>query len=258
MLTLLKIFCIGGNNIKDAVTDGGIRDQASARRQHTTARGDEVASFFHACRETPQGSATSRHVQQQRATFCPNRHARAFCAGPLVPNAGLQEPLKTILLGDGTLWRFRWLQESSDFLQHEDTIRQFHVAHCRGCAALSNKHTFEPDLQVKSVYVPADTAYCSGWAFEALLSSARFRRIPRNGKSSFTTKSLHYQNAVEKKRSIALNIFLAVRSAMIHEDVDMVAGDFTGESWRRKTRPLKNARLCVPSWGPGGISKRVD
>ena len=53
---------------------------------------------------------------------------------------------------------------------------------------------------------------------------------------------------------------------MTHEDVDMLAGDFTGASWRRKTGPdqqfdrtlgeaLKNARLPVPP-GPHHCGRR--
>ena len=95
------------------------------------------------------------------------------------------------------------LQESAVFLQHEDVPRKFHVAHFRGCPTLFNKHTFEPDLLVKPIYVPADKAHCRGWAFEAVLSKARFRRIPRNGKSTFTIMSLHCQSTVAKRRSTA-------------------------------------------------------
>ena len=83
--------------------------------------------------------------------------------------------------------------------------RQFHGARFRGDVALFNKHTLESD----------------------------FQRIPRNDTSCFTKMFLHCQNAVAKKRSVALNILLAVRSAMLHEDVDKVAGDFNGTSWRK-------------------------
>ena len=39
-------FSIDGSNINDAFKDGGKRDQASARRQHMTVKGDEIASFL--------------------------------------------------------------------------------------------------------------------------------------------------------------------------------------------------------------------
>ena len=38
---------------------------------------------------------------------------------------------------------------------------------------------------------------------------------------------LHCRNEVSKRRSIALNIFLAVRTAMVEDAVDLVAGDFS-------------------------------
>ena len=89
------------------------------------------------------------------------------------------------------------------------------------------------------------------------MTKARFRWIPRRGKSSFTMMSLHCDNAVAKKRSVALNALLAVRPAITQEDVDMVAGDFNGATWRRKSGPEQqydrtpeeastNAKLLVP------------
>ena len=76
--------------------------------------------------------------------------------------------------------------------------------------------------------------------------------------------SLHCKNAVAKKRSIALNLLLAVRSAMIHEDVDIVvqAGGATQGQINNLTAPSKkrskNSELPVPPgssplWGLGGI-----
>ena len=46
--------------------------------------------------------------------------------------------------------------------------------------------------------------------------------------------SLHCHNAFAKRRSKAQNLFLAVRTAMIEEDVVLVAGDSNGARWRRK------------------------
>ena len=57
---------------------------------------------------------------------------------------------------------------------------------------------------------------------------------PRNCKSSFILVSLHCQNAVAEKRSIALNVLLAVRTAMVPDDANIVAADLKGASWRRK------------------------
>ena len=60
---------------------------------------------------------------------------------------------------------------------------------------------------------------------------------PEMASHGFTMVSLHCQNAVAKKRSIALNTLLAVRTMVIQEGVDMVAGDFDGASWRRRPGP---------------------
>ena len=116
-------------------------------------------------------------------------------------------PSRITSLGDGTLTPF----------QHADITRQFYVAHFRGSSTLFNKHTFEPDIEVNSVYIPSDKAYCSGWAFEAAASKAQFRRIPRKRKSCFAMMSVHCQNAVAEKRSIALNILLAFRIIMMQK-----------------------------------------
>ena len=59
-------------------------------------------------------------------------------------------------------WHTVALPESIEFLEADATTRQFRVAHFRGRATLVNKDTFEPDLQVKSTYVPSDKACCSG------------------------------------------------------------------------------------------------
>ena len=85
-----------------------------------------------------------------------------------------------------------------------------------------------------------------------MVPKARFGRIPRNGKSSFTIMTLHCHSAVAKKRSIPLTVLLAVRTAIIQEDIDHVAGDF---NCGRKTGPEKTPgslcpfphRCCVPS-----------
>ena len=66
----------------------------------------------------------------------------------------------------------------------------------------------------------------------AVISRATFRRILRNEESHFTMMSLHNSDA--KKRGIAKNVLVAVRTVMHQEQSDMVAGDFDGAAWRRK------------------------
>ena len=79
-----------------------------------------------------------------------------------------------------------------------------------------NKHTFGPDIEVKAIHIPTNKAHCSGWASEAVVSSARFRRIPS-------------QRRIEH---VACSSYCHVE-----EDVDMVDGDFNGASWRCRSGP---------------------
>ena len=45
--------------------------------------------------------------------------------------------------------------------------------------------------------------------------------------------SLHINNHFAKKRGIGQNLLLAVRTMMLQEQIDVVAGDFNGAAWRR-------------------------
>ena len=145
---------------------------------------------------------------------------------------------------------------------------EFHIAHFCGCSTLFNSNSFEPDLEAKSLVV-LRTQNCQEWAVEAVITKARFRRVPKDVKDSCTMISLHCQIEVAKRRSIALNLLMAVRTAMVEEAVDFVGGDFTGTSWRRKRdsiveQALSDAMLPLPPgstplWGPGRIpNERTD
>ena len=114
----------------------------------------------------------------------------------------------------------------------------FFVTHYGGCAVFFNKDIFHSDIKVTSVYLH-DTRdgqqhvvkRQSGWALQAVISRASFRRLPRNGKSFFTMTSLHVNNKFAKKRGLR-KLLLTVRTVMLEEHVDMVAGDFNGAAWR--------------------------
>ena len=132
------------------------------------------------------------------------------------------------------------------------------------CSAntLWNRH------RVKSTHIPTEVGHLRT---SEVVSRALFRRTPGNCISYFTMMSLHCQNAVAKKRSIAWNILLAVCTVLLQEEIDMVAGDFNGASWRRVSglgqqfdstleEAFKNAQLAVPPrftplWGAGGIPR---
>ena len=96
----------------------------------------------------------------------------------------------------GNGWRSVALQESVGFSQHEVITRQLHVAHVRGAPLFS-----------------------MGTLLNQMFKS--------NQSTNLRTR--------HTARAVALNVFLAVRTAIIHEDIDLVAEDFNGASWRRKT-----------------------
>ena len=99
------------------------------------------------------------------------------------------------------------------------------------------------------------------------MSRAAFRRVLRNGKCYSTMRSLHIHNANAKKPGIAKNMFF-VR-------VNLVAGDFNGAGWRKKSgvdqprdstiqKAFANTNLPTPRgpkplWRPGGVpGERAD
>ena len=136
-------------------------------------------------------------------------------------------------------WHIIEVQEAIEYLQHDSLTNHFHISHHAGCAVLFNKDTFYPDVGVSSVYIH-DTKNGlqqviregeAGWVFQAVVSRAAFRRVPRDSKPYFTMMSLHINNHYAKKRGIAKHLLLAVHTVMHQEQVDMVAGDFNGDAW---------------------------
>ena len=75
-----------------------------------------------------------------------------------------------------------------------------------------------------------------GSVLQGVVSRASFRRAAASGQTVFTGLSLHISNAYAKKRGIAKKIIQAVRSLMISQDSDLVAGDFNGAVWRCRSR----------------------
>ena len=129
-------------------------------------------------------------------------------------------------------WHIITLQESIEYLEHEFLQNRFHVTHYGGCAVLFNKDTFHPDIKVSSIYLH-DTRDgqqhdvkegVSGWVLQGVISRASLRRLPRSGKSFFTTMSIHINNQFAKKRGIGKKLLLTIRAVMLKEHVDLVAG----------------------------------
>ena len=98
---------------------------------------------------------------------------------------------------------------------------------------------------------------------------ASLRSLPPNGKSVFTMMSLHINNHHAKKRGIGKKLLLTVRTVLLQEYVDLVAGDFNGAAWRRPSgndrrltsiieEAFANTDLPMPPgstpwWGPGSV-----
>ena len=148
-------------------------------------------------------------------------------------------------------WHIIASQEAIEYLEHECFMNHFYITHFAGCAVLLNKDTFHSDIWVYSVYT-YDTRTGqqqvvkegqSGWVLQAVISRAPFRRIPRNGNSDFTMMSLHINNKYAKKRGIVQNLLLAMRTVMHQEQDDMVAGDFNGAAWRRRSGAVSSGHL---------------
>ena len=137
-----------------------------------------------------------------------------------------------------------YLQEASEYVEHEILHERFHVTHFAGCAILFNKDTFYPDISVKSIYLH-DTRRGlqdqivegeQGWVLQGVLSRASFRRAAASGQKNFTVLSLHISNIYAKKKGIAKKLIQTLRAILISQEVDMVAGDFNGTAWRCRSR----------------------
>ena len=171
-------------------------------------------------------------------------------------------------------WHVITLQEASEYVDHDILTGRFHVTHYGGCAALFNKDTFYPNIDVKSIYLhdirrdlPDQVMEREqGWVMQGVLSRATFRRPPVSGQETFTVLSLHLNNIYAKKRGIAKKLILTIRATMIGQQIDVVAGDFNGTAWRCSNRDnistideaFANCALPTPPgptplWGPGSI-----
>ena len=159
-------------------------------------------------------------------------------------------------------WHIIALPEAIEYLQLDSLTNHFHISHNAGCAVLFNKDTLCPDVRVCSVYIH-DTKNGlqqdirkgeAGWVVQAVVSSAAFRSVPRNGTPYFTMMSLHTNNHFAKRRGIAKKVFFA---------------DFNGAAWRKKSgdnqprdstieEAFAHTNLPIPHgssplWGPGNV-----
>ena len=171
-------------------------------------------------------------------------------------------------------WHVITLQEASECVDHELLTNRFHVTHYGGCAIPFNKDTFHSNMDVKSIYLHDSRRDLPdqvmegepGWVMQGVLSRASFRRPPLSGEKTFTVLSLHISIIYAKKKGIAKKLILTLRAIMISQEVDLVAGDFSGTAWRCRSRnnlitidevfadcALSTPPGSTPSWGPGSI-----
>ena len=95
--------------------------------------------------------------------------------------------------------------------------------HYGGCAVLSNKDTFYPDIEVQSIYLDDTRRELPdkvmegdpGWVLQGVISRASFRRLPLRSQKTLTVLSLHISNIYAKKRRIAKKLILTIRAIMI-------------------------------------------
>ena len=71
-----------------------------------------------------------------------------------------------------------------------------------------------------------------------------------SGQKYFTVLSLHINNIHAKKKGIAKKLILTLRTIMISQEVDLVAGDFKGTAWRCRSKDNFST--------PGGIKQPVS
>ena len=107
-------------------------------------------------------------------------------------------------------WHIVFLQEASEYVEHEILHERFHVTHFAGCAVLFNKDTLYPDVSVRSIYLHDTRRGVQdhivegehGWVLQGVLSHATFRRAAASGQKVFTVLSLHISNIYAKKKKV--------------------------------------------------------
>ena len=105
------------------------------------------------------------------------------------------------------------LQKAIEYFDREYLTNRFCVTHFGGCSILFNKDTSRSDIEVSSVYFH-DTR------------EGQQQDICFFGRHA-TTMSLHLNNPFVKKRGVGKKLLLPVRTVMLEEHVDFLAGTST-------------------------------
>ena len=104
-----------------------------------------------------------------------------------------------------------------------------------------------------------------GWVLQGVLPRASFRRAAVSGQKFFTVVAA-YQQYLRREKRHRQEIHQTLRAIMISQEVDLVAGDFNGTTWRLRSRDnlsimdevftdcaLPTPPGPPPLWGPGSI-----
>ena len=196
-----------------------IRNTLAENREASARRHDTYSQEYHFENNVPNRSP----VQQDSAST----------AGTQDPDVEEKALLRSKSQASGT---------SSDCKKLLSMLTtSFSCDHYGGCGVLFNKDTFFPDVTVKSIYLHDIRRVLpdkvvegeSGWVIQGVLSRASFRRQPLSSPKSFKVMSLYINNNFAKKKSIRQKLILTFRVVMLEENMDAVAGEFNGASWRR-------------------------
>ena len=230
-----------------------------------------VADFRDAFERIQSSSSQTHGVNKYFSSQSPAQRRLSIYNWNPGPRRGKEDAFEKQIAGK---WHIITLQEASEYVEHEILHERFLVTHFAGCAILFNKDTFYPDISVKSIYLH-DTRRIvqdhivegeQGWVLQGVLSRASFRRAAASGQKLFTVLSLHISNIYAKTKGIAMKIIQTIRAMMISQNIDLVAGDFNGTSWRCRSRDnistidevfsdcaLPTPPGTTPLWGPGSI-----
>ena len=187
---LLEDFSIDGTSIDDGFTDGGIWYQASVRRQHMTVK-DASFSLLAARRPwAPQLPATFDRATSDRLLVL--TRISNLCLDP-GPTRGSPGSIENYISGP---WHSVLCKHLQSFFKKKTSLASFTWL-TFVFAPSSSCIRFELHLEVKLM--------CA----ELVQSKSRFRRIPRNGKSSLTIMSLHCHDAVVRNKTQQCNMCIA-------------------------------------------------
>ena len=162
--------CYDATGAMDECLCKDVSDRRAHGLSHMALKGIICANFSHAAR---------------RCTRAPHPHSVDWAAARAFWIRGTPVAIEQHIAGP---WHSVAPQESSEFLGANVIKNDFHVAHFRGCSALFNKNTFEPDLETKSLFVSGDHTGLQRLGSRSYNHSSYLPPCPHQGQ-----KQLHLQ-----------------------------------------------------------------